>query len=210
VPILVGGTGLYIRTLLDGIAPVPVIDPEVRARVRAMPVAEAYACLLTEDPARAAALAPADTTRIARALEVVRATGHPLAHWQARREGGIGSAVALHPLVLLPERAEVYRRCDSRFAAMLDQGASEEVAALLARGLDPDLPVMRAIGVAQVATLLNGAATRASAEAAGGLATRRYVKRQFTWLRHQAPAHWPRATELPYNFDADFEILLRI
>ncbi len=94
-PILVGGTGLYLRTLLDGIAPVPPIDPAVREAVRALPTAEAYAALQAEDPERAAALNPADTTRIARALEVIRSTGKPLAHWQARRIGGIGEAVAL-------------------------------------------------------------------------------------------------------------------
>jgi tRNA dimethylallyltransferase len=118
LPILVGGTGLYIRTLLDGIAPIPAIDPAVRAAVRALPVEQAHAALAHEDPDRAAALHPADTTRVARALEVVRSTGHPLAHWQARREGGIGHAVALRPLVLLPDRAWLYARCDLRFARM--------------------------------------------------------------------------------------------
>jgi tRNA dimethylallyltransferase len=87
VPILVGGTGLYIRTLLDGIAPVPAIDPDIREAVRAMPVAEAHAALSREDPERAALLNPADTTRVARALEVVRSTGHSLAYWQAHKEG---------------------------------------------------------------------------------------------------------------------------
>src|SRR6186713_1950649 len=103
VPILVGGTGLYLRTLLDGIAPVPAIDPAVREAVRALPVAEAHAALRAEDPARAAALNPADTTRVARALEVVRSTGQPLAHWQAQSEGGIAEAIELFPLVLLPD-----------------------------------------------------------------------------------------------------------
>jgi tRNA dimethylallyltransferase len=109
---------LYIRTLLDGIALIPAIDPAVRAAVRALPVEQAHAALAREDPDRAAALHPADTTRVARALEVVRSTGHPLAHWQARREGGIGHAVALRPLVLLPDRAWLYARCDLRFARM--------------------------------------------------------------------------------------------
>jgi tRNA dimethylallyltransferase len=110
-------------------------------------VEQAHAALAREDPDRAAALHPADTTRVARALEVVRSTGHPLAHWQARREGGIGHAVALRPLVLLPDRAWLYARCDLRFARMWEGGALAEVEALLARRLDPDLPVMRAIGV---------------------------------------------------------------
>jgi tRNA dimethylallyltransferase len=194
LPILVGGTGLYIRTLLDGIAPVPAIDPDVRAAVRALPVAEAHAALLIEDPARAKQLHPSDTTRVARALEVVRSTGHPLAHWQARREGGIGDRVRLKPLVLLPDRAWLYARCDMRFARMWQGGAVEEVSALLARGLGPDLPVMRAIGVPEITGYLDGSLDEAAAIAAGQQATRRYAKRQFTWLRHQTPGDWPRDT----------------
>ncbi|MFN6935494.1 MAG: tRNA (adenosine(37)-N6)-dimethylallyltransferase, partial [Tsuneonella sp.] len=104
LPVLVGGTGLYIRTLLDGIAPVPAIDPEIRETVRALPVADAYAALSREDPERAAALNPADTTRVARALEVVRSSGKSLAYWQARKEGGIGDTVDLKPLVLEADR----------------------------------------------------------------------------------------------------------
>ena len=192
LPILVGGTGLYIRTLLDGIAPVPAIDPAVRAAVRAMPVAEAWHALSREDPDRAAALAPADATRIARALEVVRSTGRPLAAWQAVREGGIGDAVALSACVLMPDRAWLYERCDRRFAQMWQAGAIEEVRALLARRLDADLPVMRAIGVREVAAFLAGALDATTAIAAGQQATRNYAKRQYTWLRHQTPAAWPR------------------
>lgn len=192
LPILVGGTGLYIRTLLDGIAPIPAIDPAIREAVRALPVAQAHAALLREDPERAALLNPADSTRVARALEVVRATGQPMAHWQARREGGIAQRVALRPLVLLPDRAWLYARCDLRFERMWQGGAVEEVAALLARDLDPDLPVMRAIGVPEIAGFLRGETTAESAVAAGQQATRRYAKRQFTWARHQFPADWPR------------------
>ncbi|GHC87280.1 tRNA dimethylallyltransferase [Novosphingobium pokkalii] len=191
LPILVGGTGLYIRTLLDGIAPIPAIDPAVRTAVRALPVEQAHAALAREDPDRAAALHPADTTRVARALEVVRSTGHPLAHWQARREGGIGHAVTLRPLVLLPDRAWLYARCDLRFARMWEGGAVAEVAALLARRLDPDLPVMRAIGVPETAAFLRGESDAESAILAGQQATRRYAKRQFTWARHQFPGEWP-------------------
>eukprot|EP01037_Dinobryon_pediforme_P015194 gene15195-15338_t len=110
LPILVGGTGLYIRTLLDGIAPIPPIDPQVRAEVRAMPVAEAWAALAREDPPRAAALAPADTTRVARALEVVRSTGAPLAAWHGRREGGIADRIALAAVVLMPDRGWLHAR----------------------------------------------------------------------------------------------------
>ena len=194
-PILVGGTGLYIRTLLDGIAPVPPIDPAVRADVRALPVAQAHAELARLDPARAALLHPADTTRIARALEVVRSTGQPLAHWQERKVGGIGETVALHPLVLLPDRGWLYERCDRRFALMIERGAVEEVAALLARGLGADLPVMRAIGVAEIAGTLTGAWSMDEAMVRGTQATRNYAKRQYTWFRHQPPADWVRMSD---------------
>lgn len=209
VPILVGGTGLYIRTLLDGIAPVPPIDPEIRQTVRALPTADAYAALRREDPARADKLGPGDRTRIARALEVVRSTGRTLADWQSRREGGIGSTVALHPAILLPDRAELYARCDLRFERMLDGGASEEVAALLARNLDPALPVMRAIGVAEIAGLLRGEWPREDVLRRGAQATRNYAKRQFTWLRHQPPADWPRIATQKYDLNGIFETLLR-
>jgi tRNA dimethylallyltransferase len=208
LPILVGGTGLYIRTLLDGIAPVPEIDPEVRTQVRALPVEQAYAALTREDPARAAALAPADAARIARALEVVRSTGRPLAEWQAETVGGIGHTVSLRPLILTPDRAWLYERCDRRFGLMWNSGAQAEVAALLARGLDPALPVMRAIGVAEIAAYLTGTMTEADAITAGRQATRRYAKRQYTWLRHQPPANWPRVMLDNSSADAIIEALL--
>lgn len=192
VPVLVGGTGLYFRTLIEGIAAVPPIDAAVREEVRALPVADAYAALQAADPERAALLAPADSQRIARALEVVRSTGRPLAHWQRQTVGGIGDRIALHPLVLLPDRSWLNERCDRRFAAMLDQGAVEEVEALLARDLDPALPVMRAIGVREIAGWLRGEISREDAVEAGQLATRQYAKRQYTWFRNQPPPSWPR------------------
>ena len=189
LPILVGGTGLYIRTLLDGIAPVPEIDPEIRAAVRAMPVGEAHDALSHEDPEAAARLAPADSTRVARALEVVRSTGKTLKSWQAHRTGGIAESVRLVPLVLLPPRDWLGERCDARFARMFEDG-QQEVAALTARGLDPALPAMRAIGVREIAGYLGGRLDRAGAIAAGSLATRQYAKRQQTWFANQAPTSW--------------------
>jgi len=207
VPIVVGGTGLYIRTLLDGIAPVPAIRPDVRAQVRGMATAEAYAALQHDDPARAATLAPADSARICRALEVVRSTGRTLAQWQDQKTGGIGDAVSLHPAILLPDRALLYKRCDARFAAMLERGAIDEVAALLARNLDPALPVMRAIGVPEIAAFLRGELSLSEAETRGAQATRNYAKRQFTWLRHQPPVEWPRLTSLDYEISDIFASL---
>lgn len=193
LPVLVGGTGLYLRTLLDGIAPVPEIDPAVRSAVRALPVAAAHAQLQQLDPDAAARLAPADTTRVARALEVVQSSGHTLAHWQAVRIGGIGSRIELMPLILLPDRDWLIARCDARLSAMFDVGADTEVAALLAQPDLPDnAPVLHAIGVREVAGWLNGAHDRATALAKAQLATRRYAKRQYTWFRHQPPVDWPR------------------
>jgi len=192
VPIVVGGTGLYIRTLLEGIAPIPEINPAVRKQVRALSTVDAYSALQNEDPARADKLHPSDSQRIARALEVVRSTGRTLGEWHERIEGGIADAITLAPLVLLPERDTVFARCDARFAQMLEEGAIEEVEALLARGLSPDLPVMRAIGVPEIVGWLRGDWSREEAVARGQQATRNYAKRQFTWLRNQLPEDWKR------------------
>ena len=209
VPILVGGTGLYLRTLFDGIAPVPPIDPAVRAAVRALPVAKACAALQAEDPARAAMLSPNDAARIARALEVVRSTGRSLSAWQGEKVGGIADGVTLHPLVLLPPRDWLYARCDRRFSAMLELGAVPEVQLLLARQLDPALPVMRAIGVPEIAAYLNGGITLAGAEARGQQATRNYAKRQYTWFRRQPPLEWPRHESQDCSIEDSFASLLR-
>ena len=191
-PVLVGGTGLYLRTLLDGIAPVPAIDPDVRARVREADVADNYLKLRTFDPEAAARLKPADTTRVNRALEVILSTGRTIGEWQQEREGGIAASVELRPLILLPPRKWLYARCDERFARMIDEGAVSEVEALLSRKLNPNLPVMRAIGVRELSEYLLGRATLDEAIAAGQQATRRYAKRQYTWFAHQPPADWPR------------------
>jgi tRNA dimethylallyltransferase len=213
VPILVGGTGLYLKVLLEGIAPIPPIDPAVRAMVRAMPEDGAYKLLQLEDPERAAMLDPGDTQRIARALEVKRSTGVTLADWQLAKAGGIAEEIALHPLLVLPDRAWVYDRCDRRFEAMLGAGAIAEVEALLARELDPDLPVMRAIGVPEIAAFLFGDIPSERMIAAGQQATRNYAKRQFTWFRRQMPADWLRlAPDLEsenIDIEACFASLLR-
>lgn len=195
LPILVGGTGLYLRTLLDGIAPVPDIDPAIRAAVRAMPVAQAHAALAKEDPQAAARLAPADTTRVARALEVVRSTGKPLAEWQKHKSGGIGDRITLSPLILLPPRDWLIARCDRRFEQMVEGGAADEVRALLSRHLAPELPVMRAIGVPEIAAFLSGEMDRDTMLERGRTATRQYAKRQYTWFSRQPPAEWPRETQ---------------
>lgn len=195
LPILVGGTGLYLRTLLDGIAPVPPIDPAIRDRVRSRPVEENSAELAGADPKAAARLGAADTARIARALEVVLSTGKTLAEWQREREGGIAEDIDLRPLILLPPRDWLYERCDARFERMFNGGAVEEVKALIERRLDPSLPAMRAIGVREISAFLADEVSSEQAVSAGSQATRNYAKRQYTWFAHQPPADWPRWTE---------------
>ncbi len=209
VPILVGGTGLYMRTLLDGISPIPSIDPDIRESVRAMDQSDARAALETEDPEAATRLAPADTTRTARALEVIRSTGRPIIYWQDKLEGGIGDTVELSPLILLPDRDALYAKCDIRFETMLENGAVKEVEALLARNLDPGLPVMRAIGVREIAAWLKGEVSRDEMIQAGQQATRQYAKRQYTWFRNQPPTDWPRVAPENIELDNIFESLLR-
>ncbi|MFL9841772.1 tRNA (adenosine(37)-N6)-dimethylallyltransferase MiaA [Sphingomonas sp. ST-64] len=193
LPILAGGTGMYIRTLLDGIAPVPPIDPAIRAEIRAMPVTEAHTALTKLDPEAAERLNSADTTRVARALEVVRSTGRPLAAWQAERVGGIGETIDLAPLILLPDRAWLAERCDRRLVAMFEGGAVDEVRALLDRtDIADSAPVRRAIGVVEITAFLRGSLSREEALERAQAATRQYAKRQYTWLRHQPPVHWIR------------------
>ncbi len=199
LPILVGGTGLYIRTLLDGIAPVPAIDPDLREQVRALPVAEAHAALALLDPRAAARLNAADTTRVARALEVVRGTGRTLADWQTERVGGIGDRLDVRALILIPDRDWLNARIDQRFAEMA-KTSQAEVTALLARtDIPQDAPIRRAIGVPEIAALVRGEMSKTDAIAAGSLATRRYAKRQYTWLRHQPPAAWTRTAALDFS-----------
>ena len=194
LPILVGGTGLYLRTLLEGIAPVPPVDPAIRQEIRAAPVEDNRARLEQADPEAAAKLGISDTARIGRALEVALSTGRTLAEWQTHRQGGIGDETSLKPLILLPPRPWLYARCDSRFEVMVEIGAIEEVKALLARKLDPSLPVMRAIGVREIAACLAGGIGREEMVERGRQATRNYAKRQYTWFTHQPPPNWPRFT----------------
>ncbi|MES2989529.1 MAG: tRNA (adenosine(37)-N6)-dimethylallyltransferase MiaA [Pseudomonadota bacterium] len=211
LPILVGGTGLYMRTLLDGIAPVPEIDANIRAEVRATPVADAHAQLAHLDPHGAAKLRPTDSTRVARALEVVRATGRPLHDWQSERMGGIGAEIDLTALILLPDRAWLGERIDRRFVEMVETGRAE-VAALLGRSdIAHDAPVLRAIGVPEIGRILLGEIDPEQAIIAGALATRQYAKRQYTWFRRQPPAEWRRSDTTETNVLLDhFETKLPI
>jgi tRNA dimethylallyltransferase len=191
LPILVGGTGLYFKSLTQGLAAVPPIPCAVRAEVRARLKSEGaevlHAELLRHDPAAAARVMPNDGSRITRALEVVTATGRALSDWH--REGlpaAVDPARAIK-IFLDVERPELYRRIDQRFDAMLADGALDEVRALAARGLDPSLPAMKAHGVPWLIRYLNGEIPLAEAVEGGKRDTRRYTKRQATWFRNQLP-----------------------
>jgi tRNA dimethylallyltransferase len=188
LPILAGGTGLYLRALLEGLAPVPPVPAGIRAAARARHAALGGAAFRAElaalDPDAAAALAAGDSQRLIRAFEVVQATGTPLAAWRRGQSAGDFIAAAI---VLLPPRDRLYAAIDARFAAMLEAGAEDEVRALMARGLAPALPAMKAVGIPELAAFLAGERSRETAVAAASQATRRYAKRQYTWLRHQLP-----------------------
>jgi tRNA dimethylallyltransferase len=190
VPVLVGGTGLYFKALIQGLAAVPPIPAGIRAAVRDRlqeGVASLYAELLLHDPQAARRLMPGDRARITRALEVVLATGRPLADWH--REGLPPSIDAANVIKIFldVDRAELYRRIDARFDAMLAAGALDEVRELAARQLDPSLPAMKAHGVPWLIRHLAGEITRDEAAEGGKRDTRRYTKRQATWFRHQLP-----------------------
>ncbi|MBV7259874.1 tRNA (adenosine(37)-N6)-dimethylallyltransferase MiaA [Erythrobacter crassostreae] len=208
LPVLVGGTGMYMKVLIEGIAPIPEIDPEIREVVRSLETASAYAALMIEDPERASQLEPGDSQRIARALEVKRSTGVTLGDWQLAKTGGIGDDVDLTAAVLLPERQWLYDRCAVRFEAMLKSGAIAEIEALLERDLLPDLPVMRAIGVPEIAAFLADQIEREDLIARGAQATRNYAKRQFTWFRNQSPDEWHRVESQNIDIETIFASLL--
>lgn len=195
IPILVGGTGLYINTLLNGIAPIPDIDPDIRQQVRSLATDEAYEVLKKSDPIIAEKLHPNDTTRIARALEVMQSTGISIDDWRQKKQGGIIADIDLKPLILLPPRDWLYERCDRRFIQMMNIGAVEEVEALITHDPPPNSPLWRAIGVAEIKAFLNGRIDREEAISLGQTATRQYAKRQYTWFRNQSPSAWPTAEQ---------------
>jgi tRNA dimethylallyltransferase len=189
LPILVGGTGLYLKALLRGLAPVPEVPTEVRRAARALHEEiggeKFHAVLAARDPVAAARLNPGDTQRLIRAYEVVTATGRSLMDWQRAQAGAMRPGVAA--VVLLPPREALYAAIDARFASMATAGALDEVRALTARHLSPDLPALKAVGVRELEAHLRGETTLQAAIAAGQQASRRYAKRQITWLRTQLP-----------------------
>lgn len=196
VPILVGGTGLYFRSLTEGLAEIPIAPPEIRVEAEAafesLGEAAFRARLGQVDPAAAGRIAPGDRQRLVRAWEVFVFSGHPLSDLQAATTAPLAPDAWRGVVIDLP-RQVLYGRCDARLAAMFDAGAPEEVSALVARGLDPALPVMRALGLREIAAWQAGTMSRHDALAAAQQETRRYAKRQATWFRNQTP-DWPRIT----------------
>ena len=159
----------------------------------------------------AAGLGPTDSSRIARALEVIESTGRSIADWRKEKSGGIAGVVKLHPLLLLPPREWLYERCDMRLDAMMESGAIGEVEALLMRGLPADAPVMRAIGVREIAAILTGDILRDDAVSHAKIATRQFAKRQFTWFRNQSPPIWMRWDKiLNYSNMNEIETLFQL
>lgn len=191
LPILVGGTGLYFKALMQGLAAVPPIPADIRAAVRGRLAAEGIATIYSElqqrDPVTAQRLMPGDRSRITRALEVVLATGRSLSDWH--REGMLPSVDPARTvkLFLEVERAELYRRIDARFDAMLESGALDEVRALAQRGLGAAMPAMKAHGVPWLTRYLKGEIALDEAAEGGKRDTRHYTKRQATWFRNQLP-----------------------
>ena len=197
-PVVVGGTGLYFKALTEGLADVPPTPAAVRQSVTAMYDAlgedRFRELLASADPDAARRIEAGDRMRLSRAMEVLEATGRPLSAWQA------DTAPPLEPdawraVAIIPDRSELYARCDARFDAMLAGGGLDEVRALLAKGLEPNLPVMKAVGVRELERHLAGELTLEAAADLARQETRRYAKRQLTWLRNQTP-DWPRVTEM--------------
>ena len=192
--VVVGGTGLYFKALTEGLAEIPKIAADARkaAGIEFGVLGEDgfRARLAKADPAAAARIAPGDRQRLVRAWEVYAATGRSLSQHHASAEGAL-PAGSWSALALAPPRAALYARCDARLEAMVAAGAVEEVRALFARRLDPELPAMKAVGVREFAAHLAGETALEAAVAAAQQETRRYAKRQMTWMRGQMGS-WPR------------------
>ena len=191
LPIFVGGSGLYFKALTRGLSAVPPIPPEIREGVRARLERDGVEALHTElarrDPQSAERLKPRDRTRIARALEVIEATGRSLGDWHRDGLPPLLPPGTFTALFLAPDRDQLYARIDARFDTMIKDDAVAEIAALAARHLDPQLPVMKAHGVPPLIRHLGGEITLEEAAVIGRADTRHYAKRQFTWFRHQLP-----------------------
>lgn len=205
LPVIVGGTGLYFKALTGGLSAMPMIPDVVRADIRRRLETEGAEALHLElsniDPPVAERLNPADGQRIVRALEVIRATGRSIAEFQRYSGPMLVDPYRARKLVVLPDRAVLHERINTRFGKMMEEGAVEEVEALLALGLPPEMPVMKAIGVAQIADMLAGRIGRDDAIERASAATRQYAKRQMTWFRNQMDESWQRVDPASFRID---------
>lgn len=185
LPLLVGGTGMYVKALHNGLAQVPPVPAEIRERVRAMKLEDVRRVLQEKDPFMAAQLKPGDTQRSMRALEVMEATGRSLLAWQKETSEPAFPEASYSMYQVTVPREELYQRLDARFEKMMNAGALEEVRALMALKLPEDTPILRAHGVPELMAYLRGEMGRAEAIEQAKQNTRNYAKRQMTWLRHQ-------------------------
>lgn len=189
MPIVCGGTGLYLRALMEGLSPLPDIPGEVREVVRARyasaGTAAIHEALRAADPKAAARLAVTDRQRLLRAWEVFEATGVSIVDWQDRPASGPPPGIGFRTFLMMPPRSAIYAACDARLRRMVEEGALDEVRRLRNQGLDPALPAMKALGVAEFIAYLDGCLDREAAIAAAQQATRNYVKRQHTWFSRQ-------------------------
>jgi len=196
LPVFVGGTGLYFKALTGGLSDMPAIPLEIRSRLRARLLAEGAEVLHCElvgrDGAIAEGLNPQDGQRIVRALEVIEATGQSIAVFQGKTGPVVIDPDRARKIVVLPDRALLHQRINGRFEKMLTMGAMDEVQSLLALELSPDMPIMKAIGVSQIAGMIKGEMTRVDVLETGAAATRQYAKRQMTWFRNQMDESWER------------------
>ena len=206
VAIVVGGTGLYLKALLEGLSPVPPIPAEVRKHCRGeadrIGPAELHRALAAKDPVMAQRLVPADTQRITRALEVIIATGKSLSEWQQVPGAPVIEPSQTARFVLMPERGMLLKRCDTRFDAMIRDSVVEEISRLRDLQLGDDLPVMRALGVRPLIDHMNGRMPLDTAITLAKAQTRQFAKRQMTWLRRYMISWETLVTqETPRNID---------
>lgn len=205
-PIIVGGTGLYFKTLTEGLSPIPPVPDEVRAYWRGRGLQEGAGALHEElkarDPEMAVRLAPTDTQRIVRALEIIDATGVSLGAWQRMPREPVLQLSDAVPLAIAIEREDLYRHIDARFSAMIEQGGLDEALQLRRLGLDPAAPIMTALGVRPLLRHLAGEMSLEEAVEAGQTETRQYAKRQLTWLRGNMIAWKHIETQQMQNIDA--------
>lgn len=189
-PIITGGTGLYFKVLLEGLAEIPPIPQSVRQEAKQLYEKIGHTAFREEltkmDPKSAKSIKPNDKQRLIRAWEVAKFTGKPLGYWQKKTAAsGLPDSLFFHKHLLMPPKDELYKACDKRFVEMMKKGAIDEVKALLRKNLDPDLPAMKIIGVKEISAFLKGEITKEEAIKMAQRETRRYAKRQMTWFKNQ-------------------------